>query len=84
MGLRVVWIAATPSFFVTAEKPHSQKRPWIANVCYEVRVENLNFKISDECVEIGFFNVETIANISVFENVSAVVGEMKIKQHRSM
>lgn len=77
MGLKVSEVSLTPSFFVTAEKPNSQKRPWIANICYETKVESLNFKSSEECVEIGFFNPKTIKNIKVFENITVLINEME-------
>ena len=77
MGLKTTYIASKPYCFITAEKPQSQKRPWISNICYKVKVENLNFIPSDECVEIAFFNKENINTIKVFENVVAVIKEIR-------
>lgn len=52
MGLEVIDIKKDPIFFLTAHKPSSKSRPWIANICYEVKTRNLKFNKSDECIEI--------------------------------
>lgn len=54
MGLKVISIDKNPKYFITTHKPESKTRPWLANIFYEVKVKNLNFTPSDECVEIGF------------------------------
>ena len=69
MWLEVTEISNTPKYFVTAHRPESKSRPWIANVFYEVKVKDLNFTPSDECVEIWFFNKESINNINGLANV---------------
>ncbi|PID86574.1 ADP-ribose pyrophosphatase [Candidatus Gracilibacteria bacterium] len=73
MGLEVVDISENPKYFLTAHKAKSKTRPWIANVFYEVKVKNLDFTPSDECIEIGFFDKNTIKNISVIENVEEFI-----------
>jgi hypothetical protein len=50
--LEAVFIDKNPKYFITAHKPESKTRPWIANVFYEVKVKNLNFTPNEECVEI--------------------------------
>lgn len=77
MGLKTTYISSQPYCFITAEKPQSQKRPWISNICYEVKIENLNFIPSDECLAIAFFNKDNIDTIKVFENVVAVTKEIR-------
>jgi hypothetical protein len=52
MGLEVLYIEKKPDYFITAFKPESKTRPWIANVFYKVKVKNLDFTPSDECIEI--------------------------------
>ncbi|MFA5917699.1 MAG: NUDIX hydrolase [Candidatus Gracilibacteria bacterium] len=69
MGLEVVFINKTPKYFVTANKPESKTRPWIANICYEVKVKDLNYNTSKECVEIGFFSPEKVNTINAIVNV---------------
>lgn len=73
MWLDVLSIKKNPKYFVTAHKVESKTRPWLANVFYEVKVKDLNFTPSDECVEIGFFNTETINNIETFINVKEFI-----------
>jgi len=69
MGLNVISVEESPTYFITAHKPESKTRPWIANIFYKVKVENLDFTPSDECIEIWFFNKETVKNIDVLINV---------------
>lgn len=35
-------------------------------------MRNLDFTVSDECTQIGFFNKRTIETIDIFENVEQV------------
>lgn len=72
-----MWLVASeivdkPLEFIAIDKPWSTMRPRIANICYKVMLKNLNFKPSDECIEIWFFNLSDIDNIHVFPNVRAV------------
>lgn len=69
LWLEVISIEINPKYFITAHKPNSKTRPWIANVCYEVKVKDLNFIPSTECVEIQFFSPEEIKNINAIVNV---------------
>ena len=69
MWLKIKYIEEKPEYFLTAHKPNSKSRPWIANVFYKVVPENLDFKKSDECVEIWFFDKDSVKNIEVIENV---------------
>lgn len=73
MGLEVVNISKNPKYFLTAHKPKSKTRPWIANVFYEVQLKDLDFTPSDECVEIAFFDKNSIKNIKVIENVTEFI-----------
>ena len=69
MWLEILNIEKTPKYFISAYKPISKTRPWIANVFYEIKVKNLNFTPSDECVEIWFFNVESAWKLKIVANV---------------
>jgi len=80
MWLEVVWIDKNPKYFITAHKPESKTRPWLANVFYEVKVKDLNFRPSDECVEIWFFNIDNINNINTIVNVKEFVNLLKNNQ----
>src|SRR3989338_9133415 len=52
MGLEVTNINDRPSYFITAPRG---KKEWKSNVIYETKLKDLNFKPSDECVELRFF-----------------------------
>ncbi|MEI6627510.1 MAG: NUDIX hydrolase, partial [bacterium] len=47
-GLKITKINKQPSYFLTA--PHSNGQYWICNILYEVKVKNLNFRPSNECM----------------------------------
>ena len=54
LGLSVTTISKKPEFFVTFLKANTNI--WMANVFYLTIVDDLDFKPSDECVEIKFFD----------------------------
>ena len=72
MWLEVLSISDRPLCFVTFHKTYSMKRPWISNVCYEVKFNSLNFTKSNECMKIWFFDNESIKDIDVIWNVKEV------------
>lgn len=76
MWLEAVSVSKDPKCFITAYKESSKSRPWIANICYSVELKSLEFRPSDECVEIGFFDNESIKNINTIVNVMAVFKEI--------
>lgn len=71
MGLEVVHIAERPSYFLTA--PRRDGKGWIANIIYEVRVADLDFVPSDECVEIRFFTAEEASMENLLPHVTEFV-----------
>lgn len=66
-GLEVIEISATPKYFVTA--PKVGREGFVANVIYEVKLKDLNFTPSDECIELRFFNVEEAKKEKLFPQV---------------
>ena len=79
--LEEMWLTATnitqqPICFILYEDTLSKIRPRRSNVCYQVEVKNLEFTASDECVEVAFFNLETIKDIKVFPNIPLVFQEI--------
>lgn len=77
MWLKSIDIQSQPSAFITTHKPRSKSRPWIANVFYETKVENFDFTASDECVEIWFFDKQTIKSINTLPNVEDYFNTLK-------
>ena len=69
MWINVISVEENPSYFITAQKDNWV---WIANVIYETQV-NINeisdFKPSDECLEVRFFDINEAQNEKLFPNV---------------
>lgn len=67
MGLKVVKIKSRPIAFLTAKNLRGMN---IACVYYQVNVEDLNFKASEECIEIKFFSIdEVLKEQMIYPNV---------------
>lgn len=66
-GLRVLSIAPKPSYFLTVFS-HS-KNVYLANVIYEVQLENLDFRPSDECLELRYVSIDEAAKLELHANV---------------
>jgi len=67
IGLEIISIADCPTYLLTAL--HRTGEWWMANVLYEVKVKDLNFQPSDECVEIRFFTKEEAKKVELLPNV---------------
>lgn len=67
MGLKIKLMSGNPSYFITTMGPN--KDIWIANVFYEVQLEDLNFKPSEECIDFRFVSVDELKDYNVLDNV---------------
>ncbi len=67
MGLELTHINKKPAYFLTALNRTGEF--WVCNVLYEVKVKNLNFTPSDECVKLQFFTKEEALKENLFSNV---------------
>jgi len=76
MWVEIIDISSKPLCFITFHKSYSKKRPWISNICYEVKVKNLNFVKSNECIDIWFFDKKDIENMYIIWNVEEVFNEL--------
>lgn len=70
-GLEIIEVSATPKYFVTA--PKVGREGYVANVIYEVKLKNLDFIPSDECVELRFFNKEEASKEELFPQVEKFI-----------
>ena len=73
MWINVIWVNENPSYFTTTQKANWI---WISNVIYETQInmdEIKNFKPSDECLEIKFFNKEEAKKEKLFPNVEKFI-----------
>lgn len=70
MNLGVTWIADRPSFFLACEKQiPSENLGWQANVLYEIRLTDLKFTPSNECVAVRFVTADEAFALPAFSNV---------------
>ena len=69
MWINIVNIKENPSYFIRVKKDNWI---WIANIIYETQVNSdkiFEFKPSDECLEVRFFDVNEAQNENLFPNV---------------
>ncbi len=66
-GLELAWVAKKPSYFFTVENTHENF--WQANIVYEAKLKNLNFKKSYECVDLRYFSKEEALQEKIFPSV---------------
>ena len=69
-GLEVTLVNIKPDYFVTAI---DNKGIWKANLIYKVKVKNLNFRPSDECIELKFFTKSEALKEKLYPTVSEFV-----------
>ncbi len=79
MGLTATWIDPQPSYFISQQKGVDDI--WIANVFFEVKVQDLSFVPSDECVALQFVTSEEALKLPAFPNVYALAQLFDPKNH---
>ena len=72
-GLNVLGVSACPKYFLTAPRTGTTITTYIANVVYEIQLENLDFTPSDECQELRFFSIDEMAQVELFPNVQVLL-----------
>jgi ADP-ribose pyrophosphatase YjhB (NUDIX family) len=77
-GLEVIEINPRPSYFITAI---NNDDVWKSMVIYEAKVRNLDFKVSDECLEIGFFTIEEARKEKLYLATEAFIKEYNPDNH---
>ncbi|HET7302519.1 MAG TPA: NUDIX hydrolase [Candidatus Saccharimonadales bacterium] len=75
-GLTVVKVWPEPKYFITAHKPANDI--YIANVVYQIELENLDFTPSDECQELRFFSAQEMGELQLPPNVQALISRMEL------
>lgn len=76
MWLEIITIKREARYIFSAYRATSKTHDWVINICYEVKLKNLEFMSSDECVEIWFFTPEEAFKLDLFENVEVLCQEM--------
>ena len=67
MGLEIKCFSEQPVYFLTVLDV--EKNEWICNVLYKTELESLDYTVTDECLEMRFFNKEHALQEPLFENV---------------
>lgn len=70
-GLVVTHVSPSPKYFVTCRRENADT--YIANVIYEIKLQDLNFTPSDECQELRFFTTEEMRQVKLFPNVQQLL-----------
>jgi len=70
-GLTVTYVAPSPKYFVSCKRLNSEY--YMANVIYEIKLNNLDFTPSDECRELRFFTTEEMKQVQLFPNVEELL-----------
>lgn len=70
-GLTVTDVSRSPKYFVTSKRKDADT--YIANVIYEIKLNDLNFTPSDECQELRFFSINEMKQVQLFPNVKALL-----------
>lgn len=81
MWINVINVEKNPSYFITAQKDNWI---WIANAIYKTQVninEIHNFKPSDECLEVRFFDINEAQNEKLFPNVREFIKHFNPLDH---
>lgn len=66
-GLVVTHVSPTPKYLVTTKKVGYTG--FVANVIYEIKLKDLDFTPSDECIELKYFTVDEARRENLFPNV---------------
>ena len=75
-GLTVAKVWPEPKYFVTAHK--ASNNMYIANVMYQIELENLDFKPSDECQELRFFTQQELRDLKLLPNIQVLISKMEL------
>lgn len=77
-GLKVTFIQTKPSYFITGQNFNGQ---WKSIIVYEVTVKDLEFKASEECVNLKFFTKEAALKENLYPTVREFVKEFNPDNH---
>lgn len=78
MGLEVLEVEDRPSYVYTSQNKHGI---WSVHIVYVVKLKNLDFKESRECVEIGFFSKEEAVKVIHYPNAAEFINLFNPDNH---
>lgn len=70
-GLKVTYVSPAPKYFIACKRLDHET--YIANVIYQIELENLDFTASDECQELRFFSAQDMKQVELFPNVKELL-----------
>jgi 8-oxo-dGTP diphosphatase len=76
-GLEVSHVSPSPKYFVTAPRVGKTITTYLANVIYEITLNNFDFIPSGECQELRFFSVEEMGEVDLSPNVQQLLTELQ-------
>lgn len=67
MGLEVTWVAAKPTYIMTARQENGRGMDWyyVLSICFQIDLKDINFTPSEECRAIKFFSKEELQHVLV-------------------
>lgn len=80
-SLVITYISPTPKYLITFKRESTATSA--ANVIYEVKLKDLNFTPSDECVELRYFTPEEALKEDLSPNVREFVKRFDLNLHLS-
>jgi len=73
-GLEITYVSKTPLYFIVGPSDRNIGEN-TANIIYEIKLNSLNFKPSDECQELKFFNVKEAQDLKMYPKVKQFLNE---------
>lgn len=73
-GLEITYVSKTPLYFIVGPSDRNIGEN-TANIIYEIKLNSLNFKPSDECQELKFFNVKEAQDLKMYQKVKQFLKE---------
>lgn len=78
-GIEITYVSPMPKYFTTSKRRGHET--YIANIIYEIKLKSLDFKPSEECTELRFFNVEEARKVDLFPIVEKFLNVFNPKFH---
>ncbi len=78
-GLKITRVSSSPRYFITAQKNNGKF--YMANIVYEIELENMDFIPSDECQELKFFSIEEMKKLKLLPNVNKLLSLLEEHQN---
>ena len=78
MGLTVTEVAPLPSYYLIGK---NMRENWTLNLVFEIKVKDLNFTQSEECMGLRFISPEEVGSINAFRTVKELAALFDSAKH---